>query len=224
MTAKLNATTRTEHGKGAARRLRSSGRVPAILYGHGDRTRSLSVDALELEKLLASINIENTLIDVSIEGGDTTRALIREVQQHPFKAELVHLDLLQVHAGETLRLDIPIRLVGTPEGVRLGGGTLDQVLYELHVECFPGDIPDAAEVDISHLGLGDSVRVHDVTLPGEVKIMNDMDLPVATVVAPAVQALPETPEDVPGAGGTVEPELVRDRAADADDVPTAGQG
>lgn len=222
MTATLNADTRTEHGKGAARRLRRAGRVPAILYGHGDETRALSVDALELEKLLTSINVENTLIDVAVGGGAPTRALIREVQSHPYKPEVLHLDLLQIHAGEKLRLQVPIRLTGNAEGVR-NGGTLDQSVYELDVECLPGDIPDAAEVDISALAIGDSIRVRDVSLPG-VKVLNDDDLTVAAVLPPAVQALPETPESEDGPVGAVQPELIRDRAEDADDVPATEQG
>lgn len=222
MTATLNADTRTEHGKGAARRLRRAGRVPAVLYGHGDETRTLSVDAVELEKLLASINIENTLIDVAVEGGAPTRALIREVQLHPYKPEALHLDLLQIHAGEKLRLQIPIRLTGSPEGVR-NGGILDQSVYELDVECLPGDIPDTAEVDVSGLAIGGSIRVRDISLPG-VSVLNDDNLTVASVVPPAVQALPETPESEEGPVGAVEPELIRDRTEDADDVPATEQG
>lgn len=222
MTATLNADMRTEHGKGAARRLRRAGRVPAVLYGHGDETRTLSVDAVELEKLLASINVENTLIEVAVGGGASTRALIREVQLHPYRPEALHLDLLQVHAGEKLRLQIPIRLTGSPEGVR-NGGTLDQSVYELDVECLPGDIPDTAEVDVTGLAIGDSIRVRDVSLPG-VTVLNDDNLTVASVVPPAVQALPETPESEDGPVAAVEPELIRDRAEDAEGVPATEQG
>lgn len=220
--ATLTALPRTERGKGAARKLRSTGRIPAVLYGHGEQSRELSVDAHELEKLLASVNVENTLIDVTIEGEEPARALVREVQMHPYRPEVLHLDLFHVHAGETLRLQIPVRLVGSPEGVR-AGGVLDQVLYELEVECLPGNIPDVAEVDVSGLGVGDAVRVRDITFP-DVKVLNDEDLTVAAVTPPTVQALPETPETEPGAGGTVEPELVRDRAEDAEDVPAIEQG
>jgi large subunit ribosomal protein L25 len=213
MNASLNAQSRTGSGKGFARKLRASGRVPVVVYGHGDKNQALSVDALELEKLLARISVENTLIEVAVEGGGTTRALIREVQMHPFKPEVLHMDLLQVHADERIHLKIPVRVVGTPEGVRNGGGVMDQVLYDLDVECFPGDIPDAIEVDVTELEVGQSARVHDLAATAGVRIINDGDLPVVSVLAPTVPDL-----DVEGAAvetGTT-PELVNDRTRDAE--------
>ena len=213
MNASLNAQSRTGSGKGDARKLRAAGRVPVVVYGHGDANQSLSVDALELEKLLSRISVENTIIDVAVEGGSTTRALIREVQMHPFKPEVLHLDMLQVHADEPIRLHVPVRVVGTPDGVRNGGGVMDQVLYDLDVQCLPRDIPDAIEVDVSNLGVGESARVHDLTAPAGVTILNDGELPVVSVLAPTVPSL-----EVEGAAvetGT-QPELVRDRTRDAE--------
>jgi large subunit ribosomal protein L25 len=198
--ATLKATRRDTSGKGAARKLRSSGRVPAILYGHGDRTESLAVDAHELDLLLHHVNAENTLIGLDIDG---TRAdvLIREIQRHAYRPEFLHVDFLLVHGDEALKLDIPVRLTGTPVGVMDEGGVLDQVLYELHVECLPGNIPDAAEVDISGLHVGDSVRVGDISIPN-VTILMDAELPVASVLQPRVQE--EAPSDA-----TAEPEVLR---------------
>ena len=212
MNASLNARTRDERGKGSARKLRAAGRVPVVVYGHGDQTQTLSVDALELEKLLARISVENTLIELTVEGGGTTRALIREVQMHPYKPEVLHLDLLQVHAGERIRLNVPVRVVGTPDGVRNGGGVMDQVLYDLEVECLPSDIPDALDVDVTDLGVGESARVRDIEA-GNVTVLNDPDLPVVSVLAPTVQVLePETAAVETG----VQPELVRDRSREAE--------
>lgn len=211
MEASLNARTREEHGKGAARKLRAAGRIPVVVYGHGDQTQTLSVDALELEKLLARISVENTLIELSVDGAGTTRALIREVQMHPFKPEVLHMDLLQVHAGERIRLNVPVRVAGIPDGVRNGGGVMDQVLYDVEVECLPGDIPDALEVDVTELGVGESARVRDLHAPN-VSILNDPDLPVVSVLAPTVQVLEAEPAVETGA----EPELVRDRSREAE--------
>ncbi|MBV9773852.1 MAG: 50S ribosomal protein L25 [Gemmatimonadetes bacterium] len=211
MQASLNAQQRTGRGKNATRALRRSGRVPVVVYGHGDQTQTLSVDALELEKLLGSISVDNTLIDLAVEGGGTTRALIRDVQMHPVRPQVLHLDLLQIHAGERIRLHIPIRLSGTAAGVR-EGGVLDHVLYDLEVECLPTDIPDAVEVDISGLGIGESVRVREVSLPESVHVLNDPELPIASVTPPTVQ-----PADVPtGTDADVTPALVRDRSRDGE--------
>lgn len=212
MNASLNAQSRTGSGKGSARKLRAAGRIPVVVYGHGDKNQTLSVDALELEKLLARISVENTLIEVAVEGGATTRALIREVQMHPFKPEVLHVDLLQVHADERIHLKIPLRLTGTPEGVRNGGGVMDQVLYDLDVECLPGDIPDALEFDVTELGVGESGRVHDVEAPEGVTILNDGELPVVSVLMPTVPVLEAEPAVETG----TEPELVRDRTRDAE--------
>ena len=215
-TVTLNARPRTERGKNAARKVRQTGRVPAVLYGHGDQPRALSLDAHELGKLLGRISVENTLIDLEIEGAETTRALIREVQTHPYRPDIVHVDLFHVHAGEKLRLQVPVRLTGTPVGVHVGGGVLDQVLYDLEVECLPGDIPDAVEIDVSGLDIGESARVHDVSVP-RVKVLNDGDLPIASVVQPTREELPETPETSGGPGNAIEPELIRgSRGPEAD--------
>lgn len=221
-TATLNAAPRSESGKNATRELRRQGRVPAVIYGHGEETRSLSVDALELEKLLASISVENTLIDVKIDGGATARTLIREVQWHPFKPVVLHVDFYQVHAGEKIKLDVPVRLLGSPVGVRDFGGVLQQVLHELHVECLPRDIPDAIEIDVENLGIGDSVHVKEVSVPN-VTITNDPELVICTVSAPTVAALPEEPVAEEGVG-EVEPELVRRRREEEEEADTTGQG
>ena len=210
--ATLKATRRDAGGKGVARKLRGTGKVPAVLYGHGDRTQPLAIDAHELELLLAHVNAENTLIGLDIDG-QPTDVLIREIQKHPYRPEFLHVDFLQVHGDEALKLDIPVRLVGTPAGVRDDGGVLDQVLYSLHVECLPGSIPDAAEVDISGLGIGESVRVADISIPN-VTILMDGELPVASVLAARTHD-----EGVEGdAGGAVaEPEVLRGGGKDEDE-------
>lgn len=221
--ATLNAQPREQTGKGVARKLRREGRVPAIVYGHGDETRPLTIDAHELEKLLSTISVENTLIDLKIEGTrKATPALIREVQYHPVRSQVLHIDLYQVHAGEKIHLEIPIRLTGTPAGVREDGGILQEVLRELHVECLPKDIPEALEFDVSEMRIGDAVHVSDLSAPN-VRILNDADLVVCTVTPPTVVELPETPETEEGVGGEVEPELIRDRREDAEET-TAEHG
>jgi large subunit ribosomal protein L25 len=216
MTSTLRATPRTTHGKNAARALRRSGRVPGVVYGHGGEGRAISIDALEAERLLASISVENTLIDLMVEGGAPTRALIREVQWHPVSPVLLHLDFLEVHAGEKVKLHVPIRLVGLAVGVDMHGGILDQSLYDLEIECLPNQIPEVAEVDVSALDVGGVLRVRDVALPN-VKILNDPDVTVVSVVPPTVALPVETPVAEDGVGGNVQPELVRSRPVESDE-------
>jgi large subunit ribosomal protein L25 len=223
MAATLSATPRSERGKNAARALRRSGRVPAVIYGHGDATRELSLDSLELERLLSSISVENTLIEVQVEGGDSTRALIREVQWHPYKPVVLHVDFYQIHAGEAITLHVPVRLVGAPVGVRENAGVLQQVLHDLEIECLPRNIPQVVEIDVTDLGMGQSVHVSDVSIPN-VKILNDADLSICSVTGPTVAALPETPEAEDGVGGEVQSALLERGGEGVDDVPTTDQG
>lgn len=218
MAAKLNAQLRETTGKTAVRAIRRSGRVPAVVYGHGDETRPLTIDAVELQKLVSTVSVENTLIDLRIEGGKATSALIREVQYHPVKPKILHVDLYQVHAGEKIHLDLPIRIHGTPIGVREDGGVLQEVLREIRIECLPKDIPEAVDINIDELRIGDTIHVSDVNLPN-VKILNDPDLVICTVTAPTIADLPETAETEEGVGGDVEPELIRDREGDAEATP-----
>jgi len=203
----LQAQRRSESGKGVARKLRHTGRVPAVLYGHGDQTQILSVAQHDLDLLLHHVNPENTIIGLEIEG-KSTDVLIREIQRHPWRPEYHHVDFLQVHGDEMLKLDIPVRLQGTPSGVLDDGGVLDQVLYDLHIECLPRNIPEAAEVDISALKIGDSVRVSDVTIPN-VTILNDPEQAIATVLNPRVHEEEAGAEDAAPA----EPEVLRSKAS-----------
>ena len=202
----LNAIPRTGSGKGVARKLRATGKVPAVVYGHGDRTIPLAIDAHELELLLHSISIENTVIGLVTEGGAPSQVLIREVQMHPYKPYALHIDFLQLHAGERIRVKIPIRLTGTPVGVHVGGGVMDQVIYDLEVECTPDHIPEAIEIDVSGLDVGESARVGDVSL-ADVRVLNDPDLAIASVLAPTVAVVEEGAEPA-----SAEPEVIRAKA------------
>jgi large subunit ribosomal protein L25 len=202
--SKLEATPRQDGGKGVARKLRSTGRVPAVLYGHGEKPRSLSVNAHELGLLIGAVNVGNTLVTLDIDGEGSQDVLLREVQMHPYKPEALHVDFFHVHAGEKIHLKIPVRLTGTPVGVHTDGGVLDQVLYEVEVECLPGNIPDGVEIDVAALGLGESVRVGDIPAREGVKFLQDGELPIASIVA-SRQAVSDADE------AAAEPEVVRPR-------------
>jgi large subunit ribosomal protein L25 len=206
MAATLNATARTGSGKGGARKLRATGKVPAVVYGHGDKNIPLALDRHELELLLHAISVENTVVSLVMDGGAGKDVLIRDVQMHPYRPEVLHVDFIQLHAGEVMRMKIPVRLTGNPAGVRDSGGVLDQVLYDLEVECLPGNIPEAFEIDVSALEVGESVRVHDVSIPN-VRVLADGDLPIASVVAPTVGPVGDADT------ATGEPEVLTAKAA-----------
>jgi large subunit ribosomal protein L25 len=216
--ATLTARPREGTGKSVTRKLRQAGEVPAVAYGHGQESRPLTVNAHELQMLLGTINPENTIIDLNVEGSSPVQALIREVQHHPSRPVILHVDFFQIRAGETLHVEVPIRLHGTPIGVREGGGVLQEVVREISVECLPKDIPQSVDIDIDQLEVGGTVHVSDVSLPN-VTILNDPDLVICTVSIPSA-ALPEGAETEEGIGGDVEPALVRDRREDAEGVPS----
>ena len=203
MAATLNAARRTETGKGAARSLRRNGRVPGVVYGHGEETLSISLDAHDFGKLISGISVENTVLELKIEGAADSRALIREVQWHPYKPVILHVDLYQIHAGEKVHLEIPVRVEGNPIGVRDQGGVLQQVRHELSIECLPKDIPERITIDVSELEIGDSVHIRDIDVPGAT-ILADGDLTLVTVVPPTLAKLDEEE----GEEEMIEPEVV----------------
>lgn len=216
-TAQISATARSTSGKGAARSLRRSGEVPGVIYGHSREAQSLAINTRDLEKVLSKISFENTVVELSLEG-KTTRTLIREIQRHPFKKQILHIDFQELIAGELITVSIPLVLVGTPEGVRLGGGILDQVLRDIEIEVDPASIPNHISVDVSSLIIGHSIHVRDLNIPAGVKVLTDEELTVCVVAVPraAIEAAaaPEAAEDA-----TTEPELIRKAKDEDEDEP-----
>ena len=210
-TETLSATPRTDVGKGAARSLRREGRVPGVIYGSTRESLPLSLNSRELERLLGRISAESTVIDLDF-GDSTARTLIREVQRHPFRREVIHVDFQELVAGEKVIVNIPITLVGVPEGVRLSGALLGQVMSELTIRVDPVDIPRNVEVDVSGLTIGHSIHVSDLKLPAGVEVLDEADTTVATVSAPKVTE--EAP--VVAAETGAEPELIRKTKAEED--------
>lgn len=203
VSAALSAQKRTETGKNNNRKLRASGRVPAVLYGHGEETRPVSVDAHELERLFSHIHVESTIIDVTVEGERAPlKALVREVQRHPVRPEVTHVDFYIIHAGESLTVDVPLRIVGNAPGVRIGG-LLQQTMDTVEVRCLPDQIPEQIDVDISSLEIGDSIHVRNLVVPDGVEVLVDEDRTVCSVVPPTVSAETEAAEAAPG-----EPEVI----------------
>lgn len=212
--ATLSASVRDSSGKGTARKLRSSGRVPAVIYGHGRDPQTLSIDTRELEKLLSHISAENTVIDLAV-GAASSRTIIREIQRHPFKRQILHVDFQELVAGEKIVVRIPIILVGVPDGVRMDGGILDQTMRELEVEVDPANIPNHIDVDVTKMTIGSSLHVSDLTLPEGLEIVGDDDASVAVVSAPraAIEEVAATDE----AATTAEPEVIRAKKPDEEE-------
>jgi large subunit ribosomal protein L25 len=209
-TAQLNASARADTGKGVARKLRQSGRIPGIIYGHAREPQPLSINTRDFEKLLEQVSAESTVIELSIDGRPS-RTLIREIQRHPFRREFLHVDFQELVAGETVSVRIPIVLVGIPEGVRLEGGVMDQTLRDLEIEVDPVNMPNHIDVNVENMKIGESVHVSDLTLPAGVTAITEGDTTIVVVSAPravieeAAAPAAEGAEVAPAA----EPEVIR---------------
>lgn len=195
MQAALNAQKRDGSGKGVARKLRASGQVPAVLYGGSGDSIPLILNTREAERLFRSVSVENTIIELSVEGGETVQTLVREIQTHPYRNEVVHVDFLRLQKGVSVEMNIPLRFEGTPRGVKNDGGVLDHVLHDIHIRCIPSMIPDEAVLDVSGLEIGGTLHVSDLTLPEGVEILTDGALTVCAVHAPRIVTTDEDTGD-----------------------------
>lgn len=200
----LTARTRTGRGRGYRNRLKNQGYVPAVVYGKEIGSLPIAVQIRAVEAVLGRGG-RNTLVALEIDPGNGKTAkwdtIIKEVQYHPFKNELLHVDFHQISLNEELTTNVAVRLVGEAPGVK-AGGLVEHLLREIEVSCLPRNIPEAIEVDVSGLDIGDSIHVADLTPPGGVKFTTDGDVVVVTITAPereTEEAEPETVETVPGA-------------------------
>lgn len=222
--ATLKAELRETTGKGAARRMRREGKIPAVVYGRGEDTRPLTLDAHDFQLLVKEHSLDTTLVDLDIAGqgkkkGEKVQTLVVEVQQHPYKPEVLHVDFQQIHAGERVTVEVPINLMGTPEGVR-EGGVLQHVMHVVELECAVEVIPEAFEVDVSALLIGDSIHISDLDVPEGVELHVDPERTVCTVAAPTILELPEEEEEAE------EPELIGEEGEELEEgeEPTAEAG
>jgi large subunit ribosomal protein L25 len=209
--ATLRATARTETGTGVARKLRQAGSVPAVVYGHGREPQPLTIDARELEKLLTQVSAASTVIELSIDGR-TARTLIREIQRHPFKRTFTHIDFQELVAGEKITVSIPLRFIGTADGVRNAGGILEETMHQVHLRVDPAAIPAHIDVDVTPLTVGHSLHIRDLQLPAGVSILDEPGATVCVVTAPKTEVAATT-EAEPSAA---EPELIRKPKAEGE--------
>ncbi len=186
-TATLKAVKREGAGKGVARKLRGAGQIPAVVYGGGKDTIPLALDTHETEVLFHRISVENTIVSLEIEGAKGgVDTLVREVQTHPYRPVIMHVDFLRLRKGVAVDVDVPIDLDGTPEGVRTGGGIMEQILHSIEVRCIPSKIPESIVIDVTGLEVGDSIHVSDLEALEGVEFQADPTQTICAVVLPKV--------------------------------------
>jgi large subunit ribosomal protein L25 len=188
----LKAELREGTGKGVARKLRAAGRLPAVVYGGKGEAQHISLDAHYAEYLFRNISVDNTIVDLDIEGvKGSVQTLVREIQTHPWKATLIHVDFLRIQKGVAVDMVVPLHLVGDPVGVTQGGGVVEQILHDLPIRCIPSKIPEVIEVDIAALEVNDVLHVSDITLAEGVEVTIAPERTICAISLPKAPALEE---------------------------------
>ena len=211
----------SSRGKNEARRLRASGRVPAVIYGARKNTLVVSVDPKQITRILHSESGHNTIFDLQV-GNEKAKVMIVDWQYDPMYGKLLHIDLKRIAMDEKIRVNVPIHLTGEAEGVKQQGGILDQVLREVEVECLPGDIPSHIDADITHLVFGTVLRVSDLPHAGKLKFITDETQTVAHITSVKEEVAP-TPEAVAeaAAAAPAEPEVIKKGKQEAEEETAA---
>jgi large subunit ribosomal protein L25 len=207
----MAATTNTEaivatvregkFNKNAARRVRVAGKIPAVVYGAGKDAVAVTVDPRAITRILHSESGHNTIFDLNVEGSGVVKAMIVDWQNEPIKGKLLHIDLKRIAMDKTMRVSVPIQLIGIPTGVKNQGGILEHVMREVEIECLPGDIPSHLDVDVTGLELHGLIHVSDLPHSGSIKFLAEENATVAHVTiikeeAPAeVDALAAAPAE-----------------------------
>lgn len=225
-TVSLAAQHRDTAGKGPARQMRMVGRIPAVVYGRGRDPESLSVSAADVDKLLATHARASTIIALAIDG-DSVKVLIRDVQRHPLRRDITHLDFYEIHEGQSITVTVPIHLEGSPDGVRNAGGTLDQVLREVQIAVLPRHIPERVELEVTELTIGQSLHVRDLVIENA-NILTDGEMTICSIIPPRVEeevaAVEGAVEEEEPEEESAEPELIRKPKGEEEDESPEAKG
>ena len=216
---KLAAQKRETAGRSAVNKIKAQGLVPAVIYGAKEEPMKLTISAREIGALLSRATSEHVLVDLEIADGgakSSRLALIQEVQHHPLKRNVLHVDFHAVRADEKLHAEIPVEPTGEADGVKNFGGILEINLHSVEVECLPKDLPDIIIIDVSRLGVGDAIHIKDLQLPEGVTIRGDGELTVVRVAPPTVEIEPAA---APAAAAG--PEVIKEKKDDAAAAKTA---
>jgi large subunit ribosomal protein L25 len=218
----VEAQPRTERGKNEARRVRRSGRVPAVLYGAKKETLAISVNPKQIARILTSESGHNSIFDLQV-GEERTKAMIVDWQYEPIRGALLHIDLKRIAMDQRLKVAVPILLKGEAAGVKQQGGILEQVLREVELECLPGDIPGHIDVDVSELAFGKLLRVSDLPPLATVKFLTDPNQTVAHVIAVKEEVAPAPEVVAAEAAAPAEPEVIKKGKQEAEEGEAAAE-
>ena len=205
--------------KNAARRVRVAGKIPAVVYGAGRESVAVELDPKQILRILHSESGHNTIFDVDIAGQGVAKVMIVDWQYEPIRDSLLHIDLKRIALDKTMKVSVPVRLIGVPAGVKNDGGMLDQVMREVEIECLPTEIPSHIDVDVTGLGIHGAIRVSDLPHEGRsasFKFLSAEDATVAHVVSIRAEAEPAA-----AVAAAAEPEVAKKGKTDAPAAPEA---
>jgi large subunit ribosomal protein L25 len=208
----LDTEPRQELGKAKVKDLRDKGFIPAVVYAQGKEPLPIKVSHTALLRLVHQHRIEGILINLKIKDDKKRNpprsCLIKEIQYDPVHGDIIHVDFNEISLTKVIKVNVPVIAIGEPVGVKQEGGSLEHILWEIEVECLPTSIPKEIQVDVSPLKIGDSIHIKDLTVPAEVKVLNDPASIVLSVAAPMKEEVPVAPVE-----GEVaqEPEVIKEK-------------
>jgi large subunit ribosomal protein L25 len=221
----LNAFPRTLGRRAGAKKLRTDGRIPAVIYGRQAKPQNLEVISKEMENLIHHSISENLLVDLAVK--DDTRpkrlALVQEVQHHPLSGSILHVDFHEVAENEKVTIQVPVETTGEAVGVKTGGGVLEHVLFKIKARALPKDLPESITVDVSNLNIGQAIHLGEIQAPPGVEIIGDKKVPVIAVAAPRTEE-EEAAEAAAAAAATPgEVEMIKEKKEGEEGAAPAGK-
>jgi len=224
----LTAYPRALAKRTRVKKLRATGRVPAVIYGRKTTPQNLEITLRDLENLIHHSVSENILVDLSVEGDTRPKrlALVQEVQHHALSGKVLHVDLHEVSPTEKVTIMVPVESIGEAVGVKTGGGVLEHVLFKLKIRALPQDIPEVIAVDVSHLEIGKAVHIGDIKAPQGVEILGDKHISVLAVAAPITEAQEAAEAAAAAEAAGTQPEMLKEKKVEgeAGAAPAAAAG
>jgi len=204
-TESISARIRVKNGKGAARQMRRAGQIPAVVYGGANVPANIQLDEREFVRFLRIHTGEQVLVDLTIDAGAARKVLLKEIQRHPVTGTVIHVDFNAIALDKKIRITVPLKDVGEPEGVLKQGGILEHMARSVRIECLPMDIPEHIEVNIAELKIGDHVLAGQLVYDkAKYRLLEDPKLALIAVVAPAAEEAAAAEAEA----GAVEPEVI----------------
>jgi large subunit ribosomal protein L25 len=221
----LTAFPRVLGRRAGAKKLRESGRVPAVIYGRQTKPINLELKTKEMEDLIHHSASENLLVDLQVDKDERPKrlALVQEIQHHPLTGKLLHIDFHEVAEDEKVMINVPVESTGEAEGVKTGGGVLEHVLFKIKVRALPKDLPEVITVDVTNLKLGESIHLGDIPVPPGVEILGDKHLSIFAVAAPRTEE-EEAAEAAEAAAAAGEVEMIKEKKEEGEEGAAPAKG